>query len=143
MDANGPQYVGFWARFLAFLIDSIVMCLVLAPLAWLMWGEGASAALMDPSNTVSNVLQLALSIAVFLGAWIVTSTDPGKKIVSARIVSAKTLGKPSTTQFVVRYLGYYLSLICFGLGFLWIAFDARKQGWHDKLAGTLVIRDAG
>jgi len=142
METGSPQYVGFWARFLAFLIDSIVMCLVLVPLALLMWGEGATAALTDPNNTASNVLQLGLSIAIFLGAWIVTSTDPGKKVVSAKIVSAKTLGKPSTTQFVVRYLGYYVSLICLGLGFLWIAFDARKQGWHDKLAGTLVIRAA-
>ncbi len=39
-----------------------------------------------------------------------------------------------------RYLGYFASTIPLCLGFLWIAFDKRKQGWHDKLAGTVVIR---
>lgn len=39
-----------------------------------------------------------------------------------------------------RYLAYYVSLIPFGLGFIWVAFDGRKQGWHDKLAGTVVVR---
>jgi len=40
-----------------------------------------------------------------------------------------------------RYFGYYVSGLILALGFIWIAFDKRKQGWHDKLAGTLVIRE--
>ena len=60
--------------------------------------------------------------------------------ISAKIVDATTLGKPSTGQLVIRYLGYYVSFIAFCLGFIWVGFDARKQGWHDKMAGTLVIR---
>jgi uncharacterized RDD family membrane protein YckC len=55
-------------------------------------------------------------------------------------VDAKTGGKPSTGQFIGRYLCYYLSSLLLGLGFIWVAFDSRKQGWHDKLAGTLVVR---
>lgn len=142
MEQSTPQYVGFWARFLAFIIDSIISVVILAPLAWMFWGGSAEAVLMDPSHAGSNALQLSISILVFLVAWILTGTDPGKQIVSAQIVDAKTLGKPSTAKFVVRYIGYYVSLICLGLGFIWIAFDDRKQGWHDKLAGTLVIRKA-
>ena len=41
---------------------------------------------------------------------------------------------------MIRYLGYYVSAIPFGLGLLWVAFDPRKQGWHDKMAGTVVVR---
>jgi uncharacterized RDD family membrane protein YckC len=41
---------------------------------------------------------------------------------------------------VGRYLGYFVSTIPFGLGLFWIGWDKRKQGWHDKLAGTVVIR---
>jgi len=41
---------------------------------------------------------------------------------------------------VVRALGCFLSLAVVGLGFFWIAFDAGKQGWHDKIAGTAVVR---
>jgi len=40
-----------------------------------------------------------------------------------------------------RYFGYFLASIPLGLGLLWVAFDKRKQGWHDKLAGTVVIRE--
>ena len=55
------------------------------------------------------------------------------------IVDANTLSAPSTSQNIIRYLGYFISFLPLGLGFLWIAFDKRKQGWHDKLAGTVVI----
>ncbi len=39
----------------------------------------------------------------------------------------------------VRYLAYFVSLVPLGLGYLWVALDKRKQGWHDKIAGTVVI----
>ncbi len=40
----------------------------------------------------------------------------------------------------VRALSCFLSLAVAGLGFIWIAFDSEKQGWHDKIAGTVVVR---
>ena len=43
-------------------------------------------------------------------------------------------------QAIGRYLGYYVSIFGLMIGFAWVAFDPRKQGWHDKLARTLVIR---
>ena len=49
-------------------------------------------------------------------------------------------GVPTLRQLVIRYLGYYVSTIPLGLGLIWVAFDARKQGWHDKMAGTVVVR---
>jgi uncharacterized RDD family membrane protein YckC len=51
----------------------------------------------------------------------------------------KTVNKPTVKQSVIRYLAYYVSLIPLGLGFFWIAWDDKKQGWHDKIAGTIVI----
>jgi len=47
---------------------------------------------------------------------------------------------PSLGQAIGRYLAYFVSALVLGLGFIWIAFDTRKQGWHDKLAGTVVVR---
>jgi uncharacterized RDD family membrane protein YckC len=64
---------------------------------------------------------------------------PGKMLMDVEIVSAKTLQRPGPGQLVIRYLGYIVSSLPLGLGFLWILFDKRKQGWHDKLAGTRVI----
>jgi len=58
-----------------------------------------------------------------------------------KIIDEKTGGKPSKGHMIGRYFGNYVSGLILALGFIWIAFDKRKQGWHDKLAGTLVIRE--
>jgi uncharacterized RDD family membrane protein YckC len=47
----------------------------------------------------------------------------------------------SAGQMVMRYIGYYISTIPLLLGLIWVGIDSRKQGWHDKLAGTVVIRE--
>ena len=54
--------------------------------------------------------------------------------------SAASGGKPSTAQLLLRYLGYYVSMIPCFIGIFWIGFDRRKQGWHDKIARTVVVR---
>ena len=148
-----PQYVGFWARFLAMLIDSVWLTLILIPIVFLLFGQDfMSAAMMTSENSAEMaattgasaaggmLVQLLLPALLVVAFWVYKSATPGKMVVSAEIVDEKSLGKPSTGQLIVRYIGYYISSFIFGLGFLWIAFDKRKQGWHDKIAGTLVVR---
>ena len=65
-----------------------------------------------------------------------------KMLTKLTIVDAKTGKKPSKKQFILRYLGYFLSSFVFCLGFIWIAFDKKKQGWHDKIAGTVVVKES-
>jgi uncharacterized RDD family membrane protein YckC len=77
---------------------------------------------------------------IIVAFWRRTLATPGKMVIGAQIVDARTLGKPTLRQLVIRYLGYYVSTIPLGLGLLWVAFDPRKQGWHDKMANTVVIR---
>jgi uncharacterized RDD family membrane protein YckC len=57
------------------------------------------------------------------------------------IVDARTGEKPTTAQFIGRYLAYYISILPLFLGLIWVGIDKRKQGWHDKLAGTVVLRN--
>ena len=57
------------------------------------------------------------------------------------IVDAKTGQKASNRQLIGRYLAYCISIIPLGLGLIWVGIDQRKQGWHDKLSGTLVIKN--
>ena len=61
-------------------------------------------------------------------------------IIRSKIVNAKTGNKPSLLQFTIRYFAYFVSYFVFFIGFFWIAFDKKKQGWHDLLAGTVVVR---
>lgn len=79
----------------------------------------------------------ALLVVLFWHRWRGT---PGKLWLSLAIVDARSGRAPSLRQSLLRYLGYFLSSLPFGLGFLWVVWDRRKQGWHDKLAGTVVIR---
>ena len=134
------KYVGFWARVLATLIDSVlIMAITLPPLlaiyglAYLENNEAVSG-LAD--ILISNILPMILVILF----WAKKQATPGKMAVSAKIVDAETGGKPSKKQCVGRYFAYILSAIPLGLGFLWVAFDPKKQSWHDKLAGTVVVK---
>ena len=72
--------------------------------------------------------------------WVKLQATPGKMAVSLKVVDARTGNSLSVAQAIGRYFAYFLSALPFGLGFIWIAFDSKKQGWHDKLAGTVVIR---
>ena len=88
------------------------------------------------TNTAFQFGVLAL-IAAF--CWFKWSATPGKMIMRLKIVDAKTELPISWLQCILRALGYFISGIFFGLGFFWIGIDKRRQGWHDKLAGTVVV----
>jgi len=134
--ADGVEYVGFWPRFGAFVVDSIAAMLVVVPLLIAFYGAAWRDA-EGPAYEVINWIVPAIAVLLF---WHYRSATPGKMIISAEIVDATTFGRPSTAQLFGRYLGYYVSTIVLCLGHLWIVFDPRKQGWHDKMANTVVIR---
>jgi uncharacterized RDD family membrane protein YckC len=151
--AAEPRYVGFWARFLAMFIDNIWVTIVMVLVLMAVFGQDFMAMMAMPPDASPEAMgmavqgaagslltQMLLPAALIVGFWVWKAATPGKMVISAKIVDAKTLGKPSTGQLIVRYIGYFISAFVFGLGFLWVAFDKRKQGWHDKIAGTLVIK---
>jgi len=140
MNDQTVEYVGFWARVGASIIDTVLMLVICLPLVHWIYGEEywmSGKWVNGPADFLITWVAPAVAVVLF---WIYRQATPGKMAISAKIVDAKTGGKPSTGQLIGRYLAYYLSTIPFFLGFIWVAFDARKQGWHDKLAGTLVVR---
>jgi uncharacterized RDD family membrane protein YckC len=141
MNTVQPEYVGFWARVGAAIIDTILAMVIVAPLLTYFYGAEywirTGSLIAGPADLLLNWILPAIAVILF---WIYRQATPGKMAIGAKIVDAKTLGKPSTGQLVIRYLGYYVSIIPLMLGILWVGFDARKQGWHDKIAGTLVVR---
>jgi uncharacterized RDD family membrane protein YckC len=90
-----------------------------------------------PTGVLLNAVLPAVAVLIF---WVTRQATPGKMAIGATIVDADTGKRPTPAQFLGRYLAYYVSLIPFFLGFVWVGIDARKQGWHDKLAGTVVVR---
>jgi hypothetical protein len=91
----------------------------------------------------NNFIYFCLSASIMISCWIYTATSPGKWVTRLRVVDATTGKAPTTRQSIVRYLSYFLSALPFGLGFFWIIWDKKKQGWHDKIANTYVIRVQG
>jgi len=145
MDADAttqaPRYVGFWRRVLAFLIDTLILLVVIALFVFAIYGrEYLHLASQGRTMMFDILVQGVLPAVAAILFWRYRGATPGKMLLSAKIVDAETLGPPSTGQLIGRYFAYILSSI-FMLGFIWIAFDKRKQGWHDKLAGTVVVYD--
>ncbi len=136
------EYAGFWIRVMAVLIDSVIVMIITLPITTAIYGEvpkDGYTYLQGGWDLVINYLFPAVAVIIF---WMYKSATPGKLLTKLTIVDAKTGGKPSVGQFIARYLGYFVSIIPFCAGLIWVAFDKRKQGWHDKMAGTLVIKNS-
>jgi uncharacterized RDD family membrane protein YckC len=142
-DAAALEFAGFWRRLGAFLLDAIFLSIltsVLLPFRNLphFWNM-PPAWYFFPLLAFSNFISTLLTIAYYAGFWAWHGQTPGKMILNVRVI--RTDGTQVTLGYsLLRYLGYIISGVFLGLGFLWIAFDARKQGWHDKIAATYVVK---
>lgn len=142
MQDNEFEYAGFWIRTGAAIIDTILIILITFPMlisiyGWAYFDDEQKGFIAGPADFLISWVAPAIAVIIF---WIYKQATPGKMAISAKIVDAQTGNAASPTQLIGRYLAYYLSTIPLGLGFIWVAFDERKQGWHDKLAGTVVVR---
>lgn len=162
------HYTGFNRRVYASAIDTLLMCIFILPLYSGFLNTGLPPHLQELVNknkagqlanqevlnafssyylyeggiqniVFNSMIDLIVMGAVIIIFWIYRSATPGKILFSMKIVDAKTLEKPSNSRAIIRYLSYFISSLPLFLGFIWIAFDKKKQGWHDKIAGTLVI----
>ena len=90
---------------------------------------------------VTALIGVGVTIGYPVVFWVLLGQTPGKLLMGVRI--ARTNGKRLTIgRALLRYLGYWLSAIPLGLGFLWVLVDDQRQCWHDKLADTYVIYDS-
>lgn len=136
-----PRYAGFWIRVAASLIDTVLLLAMTAPLLMLFYGSDAFDPEVQPSGVAATLINYVLPAIAVIAFWIYKSATPGKMVLGLRIVDAETAGTPTKGQLIGRYFAYYVSMIPLMAGFVWVAFDKRKQGFHDKLAKTLVILD--
>lgn len=133
-------YAGFWLRVVASVIDTILVSIVTVPILLAIYGRDYfddTSLFSGPADVLISYVLPAVAVILF---WIARQATPGKMALSLKIVDADDFGPLSKGQAIGRYFAYYVSIFGLMLGFLWVAFDARKQGWHDKLARTVVIR---
>ncbi|MDR3371451.1 RDD family protein [Rhodoferax sp.] len=140
MNESELEYAGFWIRVLATIIDTLLILMITLPLLVSIYGWkyfSYEKVVAGPADFLVSWVLPAVAVILF---WVKRQATPGKQVLSLRVLDAETGASLSGMQSLGRYLAYFVSLIPFGLGLLWIAFDNRHQGWHDKLANSVVVR---
>ena len=140
MDNPELEYVGFWPRVGAALIDTALLLLITVPLLTMIYGADYWTGEQLIRGAADVLISWVFPAVAVVLLWRTKQATPGKMAVSARVVDAESGQNISTGQAIGRYLGYFVAMLPLFLGIIWVAFDPRKQGWHDKLAGTVVVR---
>lgn len=141
--AVAPQgtYGGFWIRVVAYIIDFIILAIIGGIISVPLGVNYTDAnSLSSGAARTSNGIDLVLSFVYFTLLWSYMGASLGQRLLGMQVVDATT-GQPiSFGKAALRWLGLIISFfVCF-IGVIWVAFDARKQGWMDKIAGTVIIR---
>ena len=136
---------GFWIRFLAVVVDGLILSIPTLILTGMLTGGAtySAGASYQPgktfgANLVSTIIGVLYYAMLEGGA---TGQTLGKRVCGIRVVDAAT-GQPGigVGRGVGRYFARWLSSIPLGLGYFWMLWDDRKQTWHDKLVSTLVVK---
>jgi uncharacterized RDD family membrane protein YckC len=143
--AAGLTYGGFWIRFVAFLLDAIILGVISSALAPIL-GMGSvitttAGTTAVEINYTANAFGALIGLLYFIGFWSLRGQTPGMIPFRLRVARATDGSRPDWVISLLRYVGLIISAIPLFLGLIWAAFDSRKQGWHDKIAGTVVVRD--
>ena len=129
--ATGAK-AGFWIRTIAYIIDAIIVGLVSGIISGILR--------LDPA-TSGNGLGLLASIVYFVVLW---SSTGGGQTLGMRIFNLKVIrtdgSELTIVQALIRWVGLFISFIVIFIGVIWVAFDSEKQGWHDKIASTYVVK---
>lgn len=113
-------FAGFWVRLGALVLDLVLVGVL-------------SAVLQFPPSV------LVLLPVYYVGMWTWRGTSIGGIVFGLKLVKTDG-GNLNFAVSLIRALSGFFSFLVFGLGFLWIAWDHEKQSWHDKVAGTHVVR---
>ena len=125
------EKVGFGRRFVAFIIDVVLLGVI---------NQVVASAVGGGDPTAVSGLTTLIGIAYVVGLWTYWGGQTvGKKAMGIKIVKADGSAF-GLVPAIIRYVGYIISAIVLLLGFIWILFDPNKQGWHDKIAGTYVVK---
>ncbi len=132
--AASSDKAGWWTRFLAILIDWIGLIIIGGILSSIVSGG-------DALSASAQGLQALLGLVYFLYFW--SSYGKGQTV-GMRALNIKVVKTDGSQLDLVgaflRYIGLIISIVVVFIGVIWAAFDGQKQGWHDKIAGTYVVK---
>jgi uncharacterized RDD family membrane protein YckC len=149
--APGLIYGGFWIRTLAFLVDTLLLigaAIGIASITGIAFftvttREFHSATFNSVTVFVSPTLAgFALWFVYFCGLWLLAGQTVGMAPFGLRVVRQSDGSRLGPGRAIGRFFGLLLSFAALLIGVIWVAADRNKQGWHDKLARTVVVRNA-
>ncbi|WP_455218279.1 RDD family protein [Kaarinaea lacus] len=130
-----PIYAGFWRRVGAAFIDSFIFSILVG----MVFGASFVNA---PIFTMEGVVRAIFTLFITVGLWITFLGTPGKLLLGCQVVDASTFKVMTVRQAILRFVSYLASMLPLMMGFIWVARDPRKQGFHDKIANTVVLYNA-
>lgn len=140
--APGLVYAGFWMRFLALFLDGIPLFIVFF-IGGRLFVKGIDYGSGNIVITEGQWWWSVWGIIAFLYypvTWAWLGETLGHRVLGMEIRRVDDGQRPSVGQVIIRYVGYYVCYLTIGIGFIIAGFDARKQGLHDKIANTVVVR---
>jgi uncharacterized RDD family membrane protein YckC len=135
--------IGFGRRLIATLTDGVLLAAFTFIAVFAIGFVGILIQMYNPSERLpipqlTVVAGIVISVVYYVRAWSTSGQTIGKTLLGVKVVT-KDGSYPSGGKAFLRYVGYLVSGIVLSLGFLWVAFDRKRQGWHDKIAGTYVV----
>ncbi len=151
--APGLEFAPHGDRLLAYLVDGVIVFAIAAVLLiaigvqFLEWATGASAGAIVEVSAGALVATLLLVMLVVLLIflyfpffWARGGQTPGMRLFGLRVVADRDGGRIGWGTALLRTLGLYASSAVLYLGFVWILVDKRRRGFHDLIAGTIVVK---
>ena len=130
MATAAANYAGFFPRLVSLIIDGIILAIVQVVLGLIF---------ASISSQLGSALGTLVAVAYQVYFFTSTGQTPGMKLMSIKVVngSGELL---SIGQAIVRFVVAIFSGMILLIGYLWMLWDANKQTWHDKAAGSFVVR---
>ena len=146
MTGERIEYAGLPRRLAAALVDVLLLVIVLTPLTYF-FNQGDPLHDLDSESAMVEVgfdwgallIHDLLPMVLVVFFWVRYRGTPGKHLMNCQVVDATSFGNLRVGQAVLRYVGYFISLLPLGLGFFWIIRDKKKRGFHDLIAHSVVI----
>jgi uncharacterized RDD family membrane protein YckC len=156
---QGPQptYAGFWIRLVARLLDGLILGIPLGivfavfAIAGGVFANNTSSSSQDSQNAAAAaifgggflilwLLALVVQVGYWIYFWGTSGSTLGMRLLHLKVVDADTGGPIGYARATVRFLMSIVNSWACYIGWIWVAFDPRKQGWHDKVANSVVLQ---
>jgi predicted Zn finger-like uncharacterized protein len=136
---------GFWIRFVALIVDSLLLGAVQFIIGLVLGFAGGSMTEVDGGGAMAMLAitwlcSMAVSVTYYVFFTGYNGQTPGKMALRIQVVRADGTPMSYGRAFLREIIGKFVSGIILGIGYLMVAFDRQKQGLHDRIAGTYVIR---